>query len=130
MIERMRVVPEPRVARVFLGSEPTAGRVAPFDAEHLESGLAEIGLKNQAVVPGAQDDAVVSSGLRSTQRGDSRLLRGMNIDSRSLSQKAMKVDSPSGLTDPTGATATGQAVEIGVQHYQTQTSWTSRCSNR
>ena len=78
MIEGVGVVQESRVARAFQGCEPGAGRVAPFDCEHFEPGLAEVGLKDQAVVPGAQDDAVVG-GLRGAQRGDSGVPREMEI---------------------------------------------------
>ena len=57
--EGVRVVQKARMARVFQRCQPAAGHRLALDRQHLEPGLAEIGLQDQAVVAGAEDDAVV-----------------------------------------------------------------------
>jgi hypothetical protein len=47
-------------ARILKRAQATAGDVLALDRQHLQSGLAEISLKNKAVVASAEDDAVVS----------------------------------------------------------------------
>ena len=57
--ERVRVVQEAGLARVFERGETAAGDRCTIDGQHPQSGLAEIGRQDQRVVPGAKDDAVV-----------------------------------------------------------------------
>ena len=59
---------EPGPARIFDRREAPADALGALDAQGLEAGAAEIGLEDEAVVPGPQDDAVVvaqSGGLTS-----------------------------------------------------------------
>ena len=58
--ERVGVVQESRVARVFQGGEPTARHRLALKRECLEPGLAQVGLQDQPVVAGTEDDPVVS----------------------------------------------------------------------
>ena len=53
---------EPRTPGIFQGCESASGSISPFQAEYLESSSAEIRLKDQAVVTGAQNDPVVGCG--------------------------------------------------------------------
>ena len=57
--EGMGVVEEARELRIFHGSEATARRVAPLEADHLEPGTREVRLQDQGVVTGAEQDPVV-----------------------------------------------------------------------
>ena len=57
--ERVGVVQEAGMARVFERREAAAGDTLALDGEHLEPGLAEIGRQNEPVVSGPEDDAVV-----------------------------------------------------------------------
>ena len=47
------------MARVLERGEAAAGDVLALERQHLEPGLAEIGLQDQTVVAGAEDDSVV-----------------------------------------------------------------------
>lgn len=55
----MGVVEEAGVTGVLDGGKSAACDVAAFDTEGLETGFAEIGLEDEAVVTCAEDDAVV-----------------------------------------------------------------------
>jgi hypothetical protein len=57
--EGMGVVEKARMARVFQGCEAAAGHGLALDRQHLQPGLAEIGLQDHPVVACAEDDAVV-----------------------------------------------------------------------
>jgi hypothetical protein len=57
--EGVRVVQEAGMARVLERGEAAAGHVLALEGEHLEAGLAQVGLQDQPVVAGAEDDSVV-----------------------------------------------------------------------
>ena len=59
--EGVGVVQEARMARVLERREPAAGDGLALDGQHLQPGLAEIGLQDQPVVAGADDDPVVDA---------------------------------------------------------------------
>ncbi|HBY96925.1 MAG: hypothetical protein M5U01_05200 [Ardenticatenaceae bacterium] len=59
MVERVGVVEEPWMAGILHGREAPARRVSPFEAEHFQPGLAQIGLQDQTVVAGPENDTVV-----------------------------------------------------------------------
>jgi hypothetical protein len=56
------VVDDAGQGRIVVGDEGTAGPLEALDGEHRETGPAEVGLEDQPVVAGSQDDAVVLIG--------------------------------------------------------------------
>ena len=60
--ERMGVVEESAMARIFDRAQSAAGHRAALDGERLHPGLAEIGLQDEPVVPGAENNRVVGAG--------------------------------------------------------------------
>ncbi len=60
MEKRVRIMQKPRQARILDRGETAAGRVRAIDAQHAQPAAAQVGLQNEGVVPGAEDDAVVS----------------------------------------------------------------------
>ena len=58
--EGMGIVAEAGAPRVFDRAQAAAGGRTALDRQRLEPRLAEIGLQDEAVVPGAENDAVVS----------------------------------------------------------------------
>jgi hypothetical protein len=59
MEERVDVVPVARPAGVLDRGEAAADRVAALEAQRFQPGAPEIRLKDEAVVPRPQEDAVV-----------------------------------------------------------------------
>ena len=60
--EGVGVVQEAGMARVFQRAQSAARDRPAIDRQRLQAGLAEIGLQDEAVVPGAEDDAVIGGG--------------------------------------------------------------------
>ena len=60
--EGVGVVQEAGMARVFQRAQSAARDRAAIDRQRLEAGLAEIGLQDEAVVSGTEDDGVVGGG--------------------------------------------------------------------
>ena len=59
VIERMRVMDEAGARGPFHGRQAAAGHVPRLEANRGQARPRQVGLKNQAVVPGAENDAVV-----------------------------------------------------------------------
>ncbi len=57
--EGVRVVQEARMPRVLERGEAAAGDVLALERQHLEARLAKVGLQDQTIVPGAENDSVV-----------------------------------------------------------------------
>ena len=53
--------------RPLLGAQAAAGYRVPLQADHVQAGAAEMGLQDQAVVAGPEDDAV-AGGVRHGRR--------------------------------------------------------------
>ena len=95
--EGMDVVEEAREARVFDGREAAARHVAPLEAEHLEPGPAEVGLQDEAVVTGAEDDPVVVAGSSRAGRSRSREALAAAEDAAGLAEpRRTRPERPSG----------------------------------
>ena len=80
--ERMRVVQEAGLARVFDRREAAARDRRTIDGQHPEPGPAEIGRQDERVMAGADDDAVVVQGASALGLGAARLGRGRSLRSR------------------------------------------------
>src|SRR5207247_228865 len=59
VIEGMRVVQEARAGWLLLRGKSAARNVPPFEAKHLQSCPAEVGLQNQTVMSRTEYDAVI-----------------------------------------------------------------------
>ena len=80
--EGVGVVQEAGMARVFQRAQSAARDRTAIDRQRLEAGLAEIGLQDEAVVPGTEDDRVVGGSHHTTVRWRSMHTRSTSSGSR------------------------------------------------
>ena len=64
VVERVGVVEEAGTSGIFDRRQSASGDLSPFEADRLEASSPEVGLKNQGIVAGAEDYAVVSFVIR------------------------------------------------------------------
>src|SRR5262249_20721575 len=85
VIDRMKVVIEPG-QRHLARTKATAIGEAPLSQKDAQAGAGEIGAEDQAVMPGADDDAVIGFFQRLGQKSNSRQMArsGRAVDCRSF----------------------------------------------